>query len=164
MKNNNLYRFVSVMMVIALFAVITGCGKKEAPKTEEKAPPKTTENKTTDNKTAENKTTDNKSTDNSGGITYSYDVINNTGVTLVDVYVSPAETDHWGKDILPNDLFENGSTIKVTIPPDYGTTCMFDMKITDAAGGHITFTNIDICKLVKLKINADGTFDYVATK
>ena len=164
MKNNNIYRFVSVMMVIALFAVITGCGKKEAPKTEEKAPPKTTENKTTDNKTAENKTTDNKSTDNSGGITYSYDVINNTGVTLVDVYVSPAETDHWGKDILPNDLFENGSTIKVTIPPDYGTTCMFDMKITDAAGGHITFTNIDICKLVKLKINADGTFDYVATK
>jgi len=159
MKNKNIYKFVSVMMIIALFAVITGCGKKEAPKTEEKTPPKTTENKTT-----ENKTTDTKTTDNSAGVTYSYDVVNNTGVTLVDVYVSPAETDHWGKDILPNDLFENGSTIKVTIPPDYGTTCLFDMKITDAAGGHITFTNIDICKLVKLKINADATFDYVATK
>lgn len=164
MKNKNIYKFVSVMMVIALFAVITGCGKKEAPKTEEKAPPKTTENKTTENKTTDNKTTDTKSTDNSAGVTYSYDVVNNTGFTLVDVFVSPAETDHWGKDILPNDLFENGSTIKVTIPPDYGTTCMFDMKITDAEGGHITFTNIDICKLVKLKINADGTFNYVATK
>jgi predicted small lipoprotein YifL len=164
MKNKNIYKSVSVMMIIALFAVITGCGKKESPKTEEKAPPKTTENKTTENKTTENKTADTKTTDNSAGVTYSYDVVNNTGVTLVDVFVSPAETDHWGKDILPNDLFENGSTIKVTIPPDYGTTCLFDMKITDAAGGHITFTNIDICKLVKLKINADGTFDYVATK
>jgi len=52
----------------------------------------------------------------------------------------------------------------VTIPPDYGETCMFDMKITDAAGGHITFTNIDICKVLKIQINADGTFEYLATK
>lgn len=157
MKNKNIYRFVSVMTVIALFAIITGCGKeKETTKTEEKTQTKTTENKTT--------TTDTKTTDNSAGVTYSYDVVNNTGFTLVDVFVTPAETDHWGQDILPNDLFENGSTIKVTIPPDYGTTCLFDMKITDADGGHITFTNIDICKLVKLQINGDGTYEYLATK
>ncbi len=159
MKNNSIYKFVSVIMLITLFAVITGCGKKEAPKTEEKAPAKTTENKTTENKTTETKTTD-----NSAGITYTYDVVNNTGITLVDVFVTPAETDHWGKDILPNDLFEAGSTIKVTIPPDYGTTCLFDMKITDTQGGHITFTNVDICKIIKLQINADGTYDYLATK
>ena len=164
MKNKNVYRLVSVMTVIALFAVITGCGKgKETTKTEEKTPTKTTENKTTTTDSKTN-TADTKTTDNSAGVTYSYDVVNNTGFTLVDVFVTPAETDHWGKDILPNDLFENGSTIKVTIPPDYGTTCMFDMKITDAAGGHITFTNIDICKIVKLQINGDGTYEYLATK
>ena len=93
-----------------------------------------------------------------------FDVVNNTGVTLVDVYVTPAETSHWGNDILPNNLFENGSTITVTIPADYGTTCMFDMKITDAVGGSITFTNIDACKLIKLQINSDGTYQYLATK
>ena len=158
MKNNNIYKLVSVMMVIALFAVMSGCGKgKETkPVTEEKAPTKTTDNKTN--------TTDGKTTDNTSGKTYTYDVVNNTGFTLVDIFVTPAESDHWGKDILPNDLFEAGSTIKVTIPPDYGTTCLFDMKITDAAGGHITFTNIDICKIIKLQINADGTFEYLATK
>lgn len=158
MKNNNIYKFVSVMIVIALFAVISGCGKgKETkPVTEEKAPTKTTDNKTN--------TTDSKTTDNTSGKTYTYDVVNNTGFTLVDIFVTPAESDHWGKDILPNDLFEAGSTIKVTIPPDYGTTCLFDMKITDTAGGHITFTNIDICKIIKLQINADGTFEYLSTK
>lgn len=104
------------------------------------------------------------STKNSSAQALTFDVVNNTGVTLVDVYVTPAETNHWGKDILPNDLFENGSTITVTIPEDYGTTCMFDMKITDAVGGSITFTNIDACKLVKLQINNDGTFSYLATK
>ena len=158
MKNNNIYKLVSVMMVIALFAVMSGCGKgKETkPVTEEKAPTKTTDNKTN--------TTDSKTADNTAGKTYTYDVVNNTGFTLIDIFVTPAESDHWGKDILPNDLFEAGSTIKVTIPPDYGTTCLFDMKITDAAGGHITFTNIDICKIIKLQINADGTFEYLATK
>ncbi|MCE1165479.1 MAG: hypothetical protein LWX07_08780 [Bacteroidetes bacterium] len=101
---------------------------------------------------------------NSSAQELTYQVTNNTGVTLVDVFVSPAEQNHWGNDILPNNLFENGSTITVTIPAEYGQTCMFDMKITDAAGGHITFTNIDACKLIALQINSDGTFQYLATK
>jgi len=155
-----------MMTLIALFVIMSGCGKGKETKTttEDKTAPKKTESptNTTSNNTTNNNTSGNTSENTSGAL--SYDVINNTGVTLVDVFVSPAETDHWGNDILPNNLFENGSTIKVTIPPDYGTTCMFDMKITDAAGGHITFTNIDICKLIKLKINADATFEYVATK
>ena len=101
---------------------------------------------------------------NSSAQALTYEVINNTGVTLVDVFVTPAETDHWGNDILPNNLFENGMKINVTIPADYGTTCIFDMKITDAAGGHVIFKGIDACKLVTLQINGDGTFQYVATK
>jgi len=101
---------------------------------------------------------------NSSAQALTFDVVNNTGVTLVDIFVTPAETNHWGNDILPNSLFENGSTVTVDIPADYGTTCMFDMKITDGAGGHITFTGIDACKLVTLQINGDGTYQYVATK
>jgi len=101
---------------------------------------------------------------NSSAQALTFDVTNNTGVTLVDVFVTPAETSHWGNDILPNNLFENGMTITVSIPADYGTTCMFDMKITDAADGHITFTGIDACKLVKLQLNSDGTYQYLATK
>lgn len=160
MKNNKIYRMFSVLTVIALLIAAAGCGKKET-KTTEKAPEKTETKTQTQNQTQNQ--TSNTSSGNTAG-TLSYDVVNNTGVTLIDVYVTPAETDNWGKDILPNDVFENGSTIKVTIPPDYGETCMFDMKITDAAGGHITFTNINICKLIKLKINADATFDYLETK
>jgi hypothetical protein len=93
-----------------------------------------------------------------------FDVVNNTGVTLVDVFVTPAEKNDWGNDILPNNLFENGTTITVTIPAMYGETCMFDMKITDGSGGHVIFTNIDACKLIKLQINGDGTYNYLSTK
>lgn len=101
---------------------------------------------------------------NSSAQALTYDVVNNTGVTLVDIFVSPAESEHWGNDILPNNLFENGSTVTVTIPADYGSTCMFDMKITDAVGNFVVFHNVDACKLIKLQINGDGTFQYLATK
>jgi hypothetical protein len=101
---------------------------------------------------------------NSSAQALTYDVVNNTGVTLVDIFVTPSETSHWGNDILPNNVFENGSTITVTIPADYGSTCLFDMKITDAVSGHVTFTGIDACRLIKLQINGDGTYQYLATK
>jgi len=139
-------------LMMAAIIIISGCGKgKETSQSNEKAPTKTTETKT-----------ETKTETQTGELFF--DVTNNTGLTLVDVFVSPAEENHWGNDILPNNLFENGATIRITLPPEFGKTCMFDMKITDGADGHITFTNIDACKLIKLKINADATFDYLQTK
>jgi hypothetical protein len=44
---------------------------------------------------------------NSSAQALSYQVVNNTGVTLANLYVTPAETTHWGNDILPNHMFEN---------------------------------------------------------
>ena len=85
-------------------------------------------------------------------------VTNNTGVTLVDVFVTPAETNNWGNDILPQSLFENGTSIKVDIPATYGETCKFDMKITDLNGAYITFKGMDACLLHTLTINGDGTY------
>lgn len=135
-------------VIMAMLIIISGCGKgKETSQTTEKAPSKTTETKT----------------ESQAGELF-FDVTNNTGLTLVDVFVSPAEENHWGNDILPNNLFENGSTIRVTLPAEFGKSCMFDMKITDGSDGNITFTNIDACKLIKLKINSDATFEYLQTK
>lgn len=85
-------------------------------------------------------------------------VTNNTGFTLNNIFVTPNETTNWGNDILPNDLFENGSSVRVDIPADYGSTCLFDMKITDLEGNYITFTGMDACRLHTIILNADGTY------
>lgn len=84
---------------------------------------------------------------------------NNTGVTLNNIYVSPAESDDWGKDILPQDLFDDQATVMVYISESYGETCLFDLQITDLEGGSVTFTNVDACALHTLRINGDGTFE-----
>lgn len=85
-------------------------------------------------------------------------VTNNTGVTLNNIYVTPSETTDWGSDILPSDLFEDQTSVRVDIPADYGTTCLFDMKITDLEGNAVIFTGMDACKLHTLIINWDGTY------
>lgn len=153
--------FFTVLLAFSVLSALNGCkvevdsGKKsDTEKKETKQP----ENKT------EQSSSENTSSGHSDDGTLTYDVVNNTGFTLSDIYVSPAESQKWGNDILPYDVFENGKTIRITIPPEFGKTCFFDMKITDTEGGHITFTNIDACKMVKLQINGDGTFEYLVTK
>jgi hypothetical protein len=86
-------------------------------------------------------------------------IVNNTGVTLNNIYVSPAESNNWGNDILPNDMFDDQSSVMVYIPADYGSTCLFDIKITDIPGNAVIFTNVDACKLHTLTIHWDGTFE-----
>src|SRR5687767_6913391 len=71
---------------------------------------------------------------------------NQTGFTLNEINVTPAETGDWGDDILPNDLFYNNTKIEVNIPATYGETCLFDIRITDLEGTAVMYYNIDACK------------------
>lgn len=96
---------------------------------------------------------------NSHAQALTFQITNNTGVLLNNLYVTPSETTNWGKDILPNDMFEAGSTVTVSIPADYGTTCNFDIKITDVPGNYVYFKNVDACKLHTLTIHWDGTYE-----
>lgn len=98
------------------------------------------------------------SNSNASAQALAFDITNNTGVMLNNIYVTPSETTNWGKDILPNDMFNDQTTVHVTIPADYGTTCKFDIKITDVPGNSVTFTNVDACTLHTLTIHWDGTY------
>ncbi len=86
-------------------------------------------------------------------------IVNNTGVTLNNIYVSPAENNAWGPDILPQSMFENQATVQVYIPAELGSTCLFDIKITDVPGNAVIFHKVDACKLHTLTIHWDGTYE-----
>lgn len=84
---------------------------------------------------------------------------NKTGFTLNEINVTPAETADWGSDILPNDLLYNNNKVEVNIPATYGSTCFFDLRISDLEGGAVIYYNLDACKLLTITIYADGTAD-----
>ena len=56
------------------------------------------------------------------------------------------------EDILPDDIFEAGTTLTVTIPINKQTICEQDIKITFSENDDnpLIFENIDFCTLDKM--------------
>ncbi len=79
-----------------------------------------------------------------------FDIENQTGIDLFAVYVTQADVDHWGSDIIPGDLFHSGNTVEVTVPVENSTICEHDIKVTDHENNSVVFENINFCTLEKL--------------
>ena len=91
-----------------------------------------------------------------------FKIENNTGETLNAVYVTQADANHWGEDIIPGDVFTSGSYVDVTIPVENSTICMHDIKVTDFQNNSVIFENIDFCELRKLSFFLeDGDVKYI---
>lgn len=87
---------------------------------------------------------------------------NKTATDLYGIYVTGIDDDSWGEDILPDDIFEAGTTLTVTIPINKQTICEQDIKITFSENDDnpLIFENIDFCTLDKLILTQKGKTIY----
>lgn len=88
-----------------------------------------------------------------------FDIVNETGIDLYSVFLSPSEEEHWGEDLLPVEMFANGSTVSIEIGEDYGDSCEFDVMVNDGEGSSLTFVEADLCSLVSITLFADGSYE-----
>lgn len=72
------------------------------------------------------------------------DITNNTGYTIMYLYVSPDNSESWEKDVLGNDVMPNGSTKRVTLK-GYKSP-IFDIKLVDSDGDSYTFWDVDVSR------------------
>jgi hypothetical protein len=59
---------------------------------------------------------------------------NNTGRVITEAYVSPSESNMWGRNLIPYDYVYDESQLLVFIPANYGRTCYFDLKVIATDG------------------------------
>lgn len=87
---------------------------------------------------------------------------NKTSTDLYHIYVTGTDNDSWGEDILPDDIFEAGTTLTVTIPINKSTVCEQDIKITFSEDDEnpLIFENIDFCTLDKMILTQKGKTIY----
>ncbi len=87
---------------------------------------------------------------------------NKTATDLYGIYVTGIDNDSWGEDILPDDIFEAGTTLTVTIPINKQTICEQDIKITFSENDDnpLIFENIDFCTLDKMILTQKGKTIY----
>lgn len=75
---------------------------------------------------------------------YYVDITNDTGYTIMYVYVSPAKSTEWEEDVLGREVMSNGETRRITLR-GYQSS-VFDIKLVDTDGDSYTFWNVDVSR------------------
>ena len=76
-----------------------------------------------------------------------FNLNNQTGLTIRDIYVSPYNSDIWGADRLPSAYLQTGYK-KAILYPYIANTCSFDMKVVFTNGSSYVREKLDLCSLV----------------
>lgn len=75
---------------------------------------------------------------------YYVDVNNQTGYTIVYMYVSPGAAKSWEEDVLGTQVLQDGMTQRVTLT-NFNSP-IFDIRLVDEDGDTYTFWNIDVSR------------------
>jgi hypothetical protein len=82
----------------------------------------------------------------------SFNLVNRSGQTINQIYVSPVQEPNWGRDWLGTEVLPNGRAFPVRIPPSAG--CRQDVRVVYADGRPDERRNIDTCAITELVFGA----------
>lgn len=73
------------------------------------------------------------------------EVVNNTGVTLMEFYASNVDRSAWEEDILGADVLDSGYSVDIDIDDGSGQ-CLFDFRAVFADGDVIVDEAVNVCE------------------
>ncbi len=92
-----------------------------------------------------------------------FTLVNDTGVVINEVYVSPASAKDWQEDVLGEDALNDGEEVEITFSREE-EDCAWDIMVKDSEGTAIYWENIDLCKYSTITLHfkdgkATATFE-----
>lgn len=83
-------------------------------------------------------------------------LVNDTGVEIHQVFVSPHSTESWEEDIMGEGTLPDGESVEISFSPKEDAA-MWDLMVTDSEGTSITWVNLNLLQISKLTLHfADG--------
>jgi len=82
-------------------------------------------------------------------------LVNRTGLIIAELYVSPADDDEWGEDVLGRDILKDGEKVEITFSRRE-KACKWDLKIVDEDDDSVTWEDIDLCKASEITLKYEG--------
>ena len=82
----------------------------------------------------------------------SFNLINRSGQTINEVYVSAVTQPNWGRDLLGQDVLANGRSFPVRIAPAAG--CQQDIRVVYADGRPEERRNVNTCAITEMVFGA----------
>lgn len=87
-----------------------------------------------------------------------FTLYNNTGYTIYQVNISPANTNDWEEDILGSNVLMNGESTYVNF--DAGNTQYWDIQAIFEDGTAWSWYGFDLLSTYDVILNADGSASY----
>lgn len=81
-------------------------------------------------------------------------IINQTGVDIYQLYISPSDSEDWEEDLLEGEVFENGTELVIEFE-DIGEG-LWDLLIMDKAGNSLEWHQLDLGVISRLTLYFDG--------
>jgi hypothetical protein len=75
-----------------------------------------------------------------------FELHNETGVEIHELYVSPTTTDDWEEDVLGVDTLPAGESVKITFE-DREHRAKWDLKVVDSKGNSIEWENLNLIEI-----------------
>lgn len=85
-------------------------------------------------------------------------LVNDTGHTVREVYVSPTKANDWEEDILDVDTLADDQFVDISFD-DGRKTCIYDLKLVYKDGDTEEWDKLNLCEVSKLTVRytRDGT-------
>ncbi len=71
-------------------------------------------------------------------------LVNKTGYTVNEVYVSPVSTSNWEEDVMGSDVLNNGERVEIEFA-ETGRGCNWDLKVVYDDGEEAEWAGFDLC-------------------
>lgn len=94
--------------------------------------------------------------------TQDFVLVNNTGVTIHNLFVSESNKDDWEEDVLGEDTLDDGDSVNVSFSGK--EACMWDLMVRNEEGEGVYWRKIDLCTVTKVVLHCNkkecwATFD-----
>ncbi|NJL88686.1 MAG: hypothetical protein HC916_01935 [Coleofasciculaceae cyanobacterium SM2_1_6] len=82
-----------------------------------------------------------------------FTVVNDSGLVITHLYVSPTSQTTWGPDILGRDVLPPGESTEIVFPEAEPGVCNYDIKVTGEGDTTAELTDIDLCTVTTVTFN-----------
>ena len=95
-------------------------------------------------------------TPTSAGITEPLEIVNETGKTILSLYVVPIQKKGWGNDLVGSGVMNQGDRRSIHYDTDF---TRYKIKIEFADGATLTRNDVDLLDTWRLSLKRDGSCD-----
>ncbi|MBM3750125.1 MAG: argininosuccinate lyase [Acidimicrobiia bacterium] len=84
-----------------------------------------------------------------------FTLVNRTGLTIMEVYLSPTSSDEWGEDVMGKDVLANREKVDIVFS-SAETECNWDLKVVDEDDDSIEWTKLNLCTASEITLMYEG--------